>query len=478
MLAISERLATDAGLTWALCDTDSMALARPEGIAADAFLREAQGIVTWFTDLNPYHFEGSIFKIVDTNYHPRRLKENAFEPLYAFAISAKRYALYNLDAEGRPVIRKASAHGLGHLLPPYGEEAAISTIPAPAIPLVEIGVERWQYDLWYRIILAAQEGHPRQVHIEDLPGLSKPAVSRYAATTPAVLRWFSTYNQQKGYRGQVKPFNFLLSFQAEHVGLPAQEKERILSEQEAEKMGNARRQSEKRANPVAPYHTDYEKSLSVCFDRVTGEPIEKDWLKTYREALLRYHLHPEAKFDPGKYTDSGFTQRKHLRVTTIDHIGKEANQWEQQYYTGSDENAQVVYGLAVEEIAAQWDEVFRQCRHFKARQIARAAEVDVSEVSRLLHGQRSKPTLETLRKLQVGLDTLRREQEEQNVRIESVIAEVKSRCRTISVRQFAKLADIDQGNLTRWLTGKRRPSQRELQKVASMLHTAAVEEHK
>ena len=37
--------------------------------------------------------------------------------LYCYAISAKRYALYNLD-QGQPVMRKASRHGLGHLLNP------------------------------------------------------------------------------------------------------------------------------------------------------------------------------------------------------------------------------------------------------------------------------------------------------------------------------------------------------------------------
>ena len=43
------------------------------------------------------------------------------EPLYCLAISAKRYVLFNIGPDGRPIIRKASAHGLGHLNPPYDE---------------------------------------------------------------------------------------------------------------------------------------------------------------------------------------------------------------------------------------------------------------------------------------------------------------------------------------------------------------------
>src|ERR1700731_1005622 len=70
-------------------------------------------------------------------------------PLYCLAISSKRYVLFNLDEQGQPIIRKASAHGLGHLMVPYGSEEARPSIPAPAVPLSEIGVERWQYDLWF-----------------------------------------------------------------------------------------------------------------------------------------------------------------------------------------------------------------------------------------------------------------------------------------------------------------------------------------
>ncbi len=51
------------------------------------------------------------------------LRGKGVEPLFCFPISAKRYALFNLDAEGKPVIRKASAHGLGHFVAPYGAEA-------------------------------------------------------------------------------------------------------------------------------------------------------------------------------------------------------------------------------------------------------------------------------------------------------------------------------------------------------------------
>ena len=76
------------------------------------------------------------------------------------------------------------------------------------------GVERWHYDLWYNIIRAALDGHPDQVALTYHEGLNRPAASRYGATTPALLNWFKLFNRNRAYGDQVKPFNFLNSFQA------------------------------------------------------------------------------------------------------------------------------------------------------------------------------------------------------------------------------------------------------------------------
>ena len=65
------------------------------------------------------------------------------------------------------------------------------------MPLKKIGVERWQYDLWHQIIVAALEGHPDQVDLGYHPALDRLAASRYAATTPKLLGWFKTYNENR-----------------------------------------------------------------------------------------------------------------------------------------------------------------------------------------------------------------------------------------------------------------------------------------
>jgi hypothetical protein len=215
LLATSEVLAASSDLDWAFCDTDSMALAKPAGMDAAEFMIRARAICDWFSPLNPYAKKEPLLKIEDANHRIADGKlTGKLEPLVCFAVSAKRYVLFNLTEDGDIRIRKASAHGLGHLLDPYGEKDAPAEIPAPCTKLSIIGVDRWQYDLWYKIIRAALDGHPDQVDLGYHAALGQPAASRYAATTPQLLRWFKTFNQNREPRDQVWPFNFLLAFQA------------------------------------------------------------------------------------------------------------------------------------------------------------------------------------------------------------------------------------------------------------------------
>jgi hypothetical protein len=139
MLALLERLITDAGGHYAFCDTDSMAIVatpgggpvicrgsrsadeRHEPIQALSYA-QVDGIIDRFATLNPYNPElvdGSILELEEWNFDPTtgdRLQ------LCCYAISAKRYTLYNLT-NGRPVLRKWSEHGLGHLLNPLNSDA-------------------------------------------------------------------------------------------------------------------------------------------------------------------------------------------------------------------------------------------------------------------------------------------------------------------------------------------------------------------
>jgi hypothetical protein len=151
MLALAERQVLDQGLEWAFCDTDSMAIANVNGLPLKEFKARALRVHGWFKDLNPYGQDRSILQHEKVNF-PRN-KENdlkALDPPFSLAVSAKRYVLFN-KLNGERVIRKASGHGLGHLLAPYDEEPG-----KRAGRIKKIGVPLWQEDLWKEVIRAAE----------------------------------------------------------------------------------------------------------------------------------------------------------------------------------------------------------------------------------------------------------------------------------------------------------------------------------
>ena len=153
MLAMLECCVTDLGGQYAFCDTDSMAIVATEagglvecvggplrtasGNPAIAALSWAQvrAIAERFRGLSPYDpkiIPGSILKVEDVNF-----AEGIQRELFAYVISAKRYALFTRDASGAIAIEKASEHGLGHLLNPLSGES---------------GTTDWIAELWRTLI--------------------------------------------------------------------------------------------------------------------------------------------------------------------------------------------------------------------------------------------------------------------------------------------------------------------------------------
>lgn len=366
MLATAERLVIDQGLDWSFCDTDSMAIAKPDAMPADQFAARARAVVDWFTALNPYRFGGSILKIEDVN---ASLDTGDSEPLYCWAVSSKRYTLFNINANGSPILRKVSAHGLGHLIQPYGNDDAPPHLPTPHKSVLGNGIERWHCDLWHQIVCAALGRSPDQVRRDYHPSLGKTALSRYSATTPELLRWFSTYNNDRLYRDQVKPFGFLLSMmQGMDLG------ERIADP------SNARRKKPARLKPVAPFDRDHDKAIASAFDRDTGEAVPASSLKSYADALAQYNMQPESKFLNGNYMDRGTTLRRHVEMTVTHHIGKESHDWERQAMIGLSVDSEIGYGIS----AGKCGELIEKLREFMVECGERKAAVMLGiSVSRL-----------------------------------------------------------------------------------------------
>lgn len=339
MLAIAERLIIDQGLEWSFCDTDSMAIARPDGMGPDEFAQRSATVVDWFAALNPYEFGGSILKIEDVN---ASLETGKPEPLHCLAISSKRYALFNYAPDDTPIMRKVSAHGLGHLLKPYDNDTAPANLPVPDNTVLGDGIERWHCDLWHHIIIAMLGDTPDQVRLDYHPALRNPAISRYSATSPELLGWFKRYNATRPYRDQVKPFGFLLSM-TEALGFGV---ERVVA---APRRG--RRKKTSKMKPIAPFDTDHAIAVASAFDRDTNQPVAASALKTYASALVQYHLSPESKFLNADYDDRGTTIRRHVRTTETRHIGKESHDWERQAMLGLCLDSEVAYGVAPDDVA-------------------------------------------------------------------------------------------------------------------------------
>lgn len=316
MLALAEAEAEAQGLDWAFCDTDSLAIARPDGMSRSEFQSRAKAVVDWFEPLNPYAKPGSILQIEDLNFDA----DGRLQPLYAFAISAKRYALFNLDRDHRPIIRKASAHGLGHLSPPYGDDDPAHGVPDPIDALPSIGVRRWQYDYWFHILKAAIDGHPNKVSRDYHSSLKKCAAMRYGATSPGLLKWMAMYNGGKRVNAQVRPFGFMMTFMVSALTNRVGEENITL---EPPKPGRPSKRPDVR--PVASYNADPETAARSAFCRLSGEAVERRLLRTYVSALRAYHLSPEPKFENASFRDQGRTVRRHVVARFVQLIGKEAN---------------------------------------------------------------------------------------------------------------------------------------------------------
>lgn len=331
MLALLERSVTDAGGSYVMVDTDSMAIVSdeagsllpcPGGQHISPGGAEAVQALSWddvdairrrFAGLNPYAAGriADILKLEDHNFTPaptadrpdavdrsRRLQ------LHAYAISAKRYALFN-EVAGDVAVRKPSEHGLGHLMNPDDPDDRTG--------------RQWIGHLWRSIIL---EGRGRPA--DSLPFAHRPAVSRLTASAPGLLRPFAAYNAGRPPTAQVRPFNFLLSGTVARLGHPPDT-------------------DPAHFHLLARYERDPAKWLRMRWvDRYTGRTYavttgpaagESVRLKSVADLAAEYATHPERKSlgPDGRPADRGtvgLLRRRPIAVRGVTLIGKEANELE------------------------------------------------------------------------------------------------------------------------------------------------------
>jgi hypothetical protein len=440
MLALTERLAFDHGLNWAFCDTDSMAFANLSEVPFGTFQRRVLDICAWFTPLNPYQQDESagsvsILEVQKQNYS--RSSGKALEPLFCFAISAKRYALFNLDGHGEPVIRKASAHGLGHYVAPYGDEEEDRSESGT-------GVRHWEEDVWKAIITAALGDAPRQVDYGYRPKMGEPARSKYRASRPAVLDWFKLFNEGRPYAEQVKPFNFMLSFYAlRQEDLVVSDPGRIWDPKFAE------------LRPVAPYSRDLNEALPRIFDRNGGprQPVPREWLRTVSNVLRDYHRQPEYKFLGGGWNEEGALRRRHIRVEFIEDIGKESDGWEEDDARAEEQDTVHSYPPG----SLDRERMLELIRSVGRRELSREAKIAMRTID-AAHNNDPSVKDDQLGRLAEAAKRIRDRREKTVTEEDAVVEWLRRRHEEIGLASLSRELDKDASNLQKVISGKRRPS--------------------
>jgi hypothetical protein len=310
LLAMLEKEVTNRGGNYLMCDTNSMAIVANEhggaveciggpitlengqtGIYALSW-KEVGEVVSKFAALNPYDKEiipGSILKIEDVNFEADGSRRQCF----GYAISAKRYDLFVMTAQG-PRVVKSSEHGLGLYYPPKQGRDSESNSPL------------WIKEAWQWIIDIALGGTPDAPEWFDLPVMRRIAIS-----TPNVMASLRRLDRDKA-----RPYNFALSPVLVNLtgGL---------------------------VTLLAPFETNSAKWRTMPFINVhdgtqyTLEPPTLPILpQTFEMILKQYTLHPEAKSlapdgtPSGPYT-RGLLKRYPVVASGFKYIGKETERgWE------------------------------------------------------------------------------------------------------------------------------------------------------
>jgi len=330
MLALLEHSVSELGGTYAMEDTDSMAIVATkeggiipckggklraengeEGIKALTW-RQVRQIVAKFKALNPYDrkvIPDSVLKIEEDNFDPKTGEQRQ---LFCLAISAKRYAFFLRLKNGKPALLREgtnnrkdrwSRHGLGHLLNPTDPEASD---------------RNWTAAVWDVIIRRALE-----LKVEELAFAHLPAIGRTTVSSPTLMKCFESLNAGKPYSEQIKPFNFL---QTSHVS----------------PFGHPPRVDPEKFHLVTPYDPDPRKWLDKeWIDQYTGKRFrittrghcgsrQTARVKTYGDVVTEYEFHPDSKCAdasgrPCNRQTIGLLQRRHIKIEQIKCIGKESN---------------------------------------------------------------------------------------------------------------------------------------------------------
>jgi hypothetical protein len=175
----------------------------------------------------------------------------------------------------------------------------------------------WHKRIWLDI-LNLQYGRISHEEIDDkYTGIY--AVSKMAITSPHMLQRFTVMNEGQPIHKQIKPFNFMLVGISNAIGPDGHEA----------------------VKPITPYSKTPQKAVYGDFiDYQSGTIMNGiEYWKPLDALFWDYLRHKEAKFEG----DRGILQRRHLKVRTVVHIGKESDGLEETEILGVRDGDYQVY---------------------------------------------------------------------------------------------------------------------------------------
>lgn len=332
MLGILEYLVTQAGGTWVMCDTDSMAVvasaerghietgasipprscdAETPGAIPVLSYADVEEIRERFESLNPYNPALGV-KLLKREHSPQ--DDDYSGDLYCYAVSAKRYALFVPDeSEGIRIVENKES-GLGLYMNPIDPKRRDETKQRD-----------WATDAW-RYMIGTDAG----LGIAEPEWFDNPAMMRLTVSTWNVYESFATWNEGKPYAEQVKPHNFLIS--------PVTKDHPVMNvgrNTPLRLVGPFSTDSDEwfdmeYINMHAPEEGTYRIARDVDYRQLITPDNRTVPVKTYREVVKEYSRHPEVVFTgpngEKSHSDTrGVLQRHHVFVAGWDYVGKESN---------------------------------------------------------------------------------------------------------------------------------------------------------
>jgi hypothetical protein len=406
LLGTLEYLVTEAGGSYLMCDTDSMAIVAsedgglvpcvggphrlPDGRAAVKALTwaEVNRIALRLDVLNPYDRNAvreTLLKIEDVNFDATGNQRE----VHGYGIAAKRYALFTrTDAD--VTIVKASGHGLGYLYRP--KDGFNKTLEE----------HEWVIEAWDWLIRQAL-----RLPCPEPAWFTLAAMMRIAITTPEVLKALQLRQRDLPYTDRVKPFSFVLSPLIDPFG------------------GYPQGATRGEFMLIAPFTSDssrwYDLEWVNLYDdggktyrlAPPGQRRPPDAEpKTYRDVVCEYRWHVESKsLAPDGQScaaqTTGLLQRMPVRAAVeFRHIGKETDRrWEREDDI-SLLNPRLVEYRPQETAKVTTDPSLQQrARQYSIRRLAKAAGVTEKPLKALRRGGRIRKS--TARKIEKALVLLR-----------------------------------------------------------------------